>query len=885
MKKLLLSLIALALITSSCYKKDFKNLNTRIDALAAQIQGVNALVAGIQASQLTLAQLTAATAGIAPIQAGLTALTATVNGIQTTLATVAAGTLSNTAALAALNTLVTNNQTAALAAIATLNTNLTAAITAAQNNINAATVAAINAQTAVLTAAITAAQNNINAATAAAVTAAQTALTALINANLAAIQANGAAIAALSTQLANAVITLNNSIAAAQANIIADNLNQTTLLTGLINALSIQLAIANANIAALLSSNDIFLGDLHIFDETSLAFAEGLGVKVKAINGNVWIQTAGLDAGQMTRLRQVTNGSQPSPSTVYFQHVTGDFTIDGDKSVNAAKLLHVGGDVNLSGAGDDLSGLITVIGNVDLLDNTHDVSSLISVTGYYFADANPVDDALQSVGSWMTVNYPGGYDYPNLLTVVGLLTANANGNGFPSTINIINFPKVSSGTVFNDGSSTDVVQWDWAASVNIGGSTSLQELRAHRATSVILGETTYTNGHLYIHTAHASFGGPQNPSAIDLSKMVSVNGPIEIWQVNSASSTVDFSNFTGNGSNTINMEGLRNLVMPKYAGTDPAQLLISDGSLGSGGGPSILTAVLANYQGPTNLDGMSILENLTVGNLKQRLGDASGALISNTLENLTVTGTSYKAYTYPAVIPDYNVDMSGFTNLETISTSGILSSLRLAGNTSLTSVTTAGQMDFVQVTGASVLTNLTFGHNVALVPSSTGTVVQVTGNASLTSLTTGTISYMRELTVTGNGLLTAVNFSSYQVGQTINSGPVIVHVNSNRLGGSYVQSIFALNAPPIMTQAGLSTLKAYVQGLYANVLLTVDLSLGYRTTGVVGVDNIAATLDADEVAFVGAGGLAVNSFVQRSTDAEGALGTRISNARELSYLQ
>ncbi|HLF45210.1 MAG TPA: hypothetical protein VI548_02220, partial [Chitinophagaceae bacterium] len=61
MKKLLLSVIAFALITTSCnkYKDDFKNLNARLDALAAQIQGVSTLVAGIQASQVTLAQITA----------------------------------------------------------------------------------------------------------------------------------------------------------------------------------------------------------------------------------------------------------------------------------------------------------------------------------------------------------------------------------------------------------------------------------------------------------------------------------------------------------------------------------------------------------------------------------------------------------------------------------------------------------------------------------------------------------------------------------------------------------------------------------------------------------------------------------------------------------
>jgi len=98
MKKLLLGVITFALIISSCnkYEDDFKDLNAKIDALAAQVQGVAALQTALTAAQAQLTTLSAAvaaipnpTASITTLGTNLTTLTANVAAIQTALGTLA----------------------------------------------------------------------------------------------------------------------------------------------------------------------------------------------------------------------------------------------------------------------------------------------------------------------------------------------------------------------------------------------------------------------------------------------------------------------------------------------------------------------------------------------------------------------------------------------------------------------------------------------------------------------------------------------------------------------------------------------------------------------------------------------------------------------------
>lgn len=901
MKKLLLSVIAFALILTSCYKKDFKNLNTRIDSLAAQVQGVATLAAGITSIQSQITALQAAVASIgtnvSTLQTGLTSLTTTVNTLSTNLTAlstaVAAGNTTTQGLINSLSTLVANNQTAALAAINAVNTSLTTAISNAVTNINGTTAAAITAAQAALNTAITNAQTNINSTTAAAITAAQTALTTLINNSFA---NTDAAIANLSLQLTNAVTALNTSIAAAVTAITTDNATQTTVLTALINAMMTQLAIANAQLATLVNSNNIFVGNLVINDETTLTFAESLGAKVRAITGNLTIDASTFSASQMTRLKDVTNNTNTLPApqqNPYIGTVIGNVTISGSQAVDLSKLVSVSGD-----------GITT--GSITVSGAAHDLSSLISVKKDYNVNVDVSDDALQTVNGNLTLDYPGAYSYPNLTTVGGVLTAVAKVGGVGNRTTSISFPSTASSVVFNDGPDNGVqpngdLTYVWATSVNIGSSASLYRLIMNGvATSVTLGEDVYTGGSL---TVWASFATLANLS------VVSVNGPVQLLigdlrTATTGATVVNLNSFTSStgaveihtsgtpvaASPTGNAGDPGTINMPLYASNQPLELegpttqslasytrnIISSSTIRT------LTLPVYKAQDDGGVAGGSLnqfvnltaLRTLTLGDLENDIDPLSFVNLT-TLQNITLTADRYTV----------NVDLTGITSLLSASTAGLLESLTLSGNSSLTSVTTAGNMDFFTLNNCDAVgLTVNMGHSYVTSILGQGSTTIVTNNDNLLSLTTST-SRMKNLTVTGNTKLATANFSSFVAGDNITAGVVTIAVNNNNLVASYTQSVFVTNSAPVIAQSSLATLKAYaINILNSGAHAGSTVALGFSLTSL-GGDATIATLDADQLAYTTAGGPANTSFVQRSTDPAGGVGTYIDVARELGYIQ
>lgn len=883
MKKLLLSVIAFALILTSCYKKDFKNVNQRLDALAAQVQGVATLAAGITTLQSNLAALQAAVGtigtNVGTLQTGLTSLTTTVNTLSTNLnalsAAVAAGNTTTQGLINSLTTLVTNNQTAALAAINAVNSSLSTAISNAVTSINSSTAAAITAAQTALNNAITAAQTNINSTTAAAITAAQTALTNLLNSSFA---NTDAAISALSLQLTNAVTALNNSITAAVNAINLDNANQTTILTALINAMMTQLAIANAQLATLVNSNNIFVGDLVINDETTLTFAESLGAKVRAITGNLTIDASTFTPSQMARLKDVTNNTQtlpPPQQNPYIGTVIGNVTISGTQAVDLSKLVSVSGDGTTTGS-------LTVSGAA------HNLSALVSVKKDYSVSGVDVsDDALQSVGGSLTLNYPGAYSYPNLTTVGGILTATSL-----ATTTALNFPALSSANVLNDGfNPNNNLYYNWANSINIGASASLQFLQTS-ASTVTLGEDVYTNGTLTVDAYWAS--------TVTMG-IVSINGGLNVWggYALSSASTVNLNSLvtttagvyvaTSGGSTPgtanlplfsanqpVQIEGPQTQTLPAYT----RNIITS---------ATIRTLTLPVYRAMdavgTQFDNVTALRTLTVGDARASITTTSFAGDGAAqLRNITVTSSVYAV----------QVNLNSMANLQTVSTSGLLQQLQLDSDPALTTVTTAGNMDYLLLSNNSALTSVTVGHNYVASVLGQGTHITVYNCDALTSFSSGTITgRLKSLDIRENNLLSSINFSSLNPGENITSGVVDMQIYNNRIGGPYTQSVFATNSAPVIAGTGLQTIKAYalnILGSGAHAGSWIDF--GFRAGGA-GTDNSIATLDADATAFNTAGGYSnpsSASFVQRVGDNNGQggsqeLGSRINVARELGYVQ
>jgi hypothetical protein len=801
MKKVLLTVITFALITSSCnkYKDDFKNLNAKIDALATQVAAVSTLQTSIQAIQTTLGQLQTAvaaipnnTAAINALSSSLQTLTNTVGAIQTKLNTMADAYVNDRLNTAQMLTDIKNaqiaNQNATILAIGNLNS----AIAQLKIDLTASINSKNDAQTVALT-------NSINSL--------QTALTTLINANKTAIDAANAALAntATTTQLA----ALQATIALMQAD----------------------LAVVKAQVALLLASNNFFVGNLLINDETTLVAAENLGAKVLVITGNVTIDASTFSATQLTRLKNVTNG------TAYIGSVVGNVTLQGSKVIDLGKLGSVSGD-----------GVAT--GHLNVSGSAHILSALANVAGNYTLTTDAVDDAVVTVGKNLSLNYAGSYSYPALTTVGGTLTA----TDFATTpfTTSVSFPALSTASILNSGAGNGVLTYSKATSIVIGASSGLTSLTAPVATAVTLGEKNYAGG-LTISAPAAS------ASNVNLSAMITAVGPISVTTKAATTSTLDLTSFTGNGNNTITVVNATTLNMPQFTGTGGASQTLNSGT--------VKTATLAKWQGTTSLSNLTALENLTVGDLQNPLN----GVIAGTLKTLDVTGSAYTA----------SVSLPGFTALTSVKTAGLLSSLVLTGNTALTSVVTAGQMDWFQLDGATVLTGVTLGHNFVSSALGQGTTVIVTNNPVLASLTTST-SRMKQLTVTNNALLATANFASYVAGDNITAGAVTIAVHTNlAMKGTYTNSIFATTTAPVMVQSSLSTLKAYAVNLLNSGAHTVTLNLGYY----VGATELTTLMDADLNAYITAGGTAATSFVNRTGDNGGAAGTRINVLREINYLQ
>jgi hypothetical protein len=800
MKKVLLTVITFALITSSCnkYKDDFKNLNAKIDALATQVAGVSALQTSITALQTQLTSLSTAvaaipnnTAAIATLTANLATLTTTVNNVQTalnTLATnVAAGNVTTQGLINQLITTTAANQTATANAIAALSTQI-------------ATV-----------------KTQLDASIAASNTAQTTALTTLLT--------------NLSSQLTAAQAANTAAIAAAQAALTMDNASQTAILQALIQSLQTQLAIANANIQTLLASNDFFVGNLIINDETTLVAAENLGTKVKVITGNLTINTSALSAAQMLRLKQVTNGTQASPATAFIGSVVGNVSLAGSNVIDLGKLVSVSGD-----------GVTT--GDLSVTGAAHILSALLNVKKDYTLSANAVDDAVLSVGGNLSLNYSGAYSYPALTSVGGTLTATDFGAS-PWTTSV-SFPALTSTNVMNSGSGNGNLSYTKATSINIGSSASVFALNAPLATTVTLGEDAYAAG-LAITAPVAT--------TVDLSKLVTAVGPVSVSTA--AAGTVSFTNFTGNGANPVTVTGPTTLNMPVYTG-------IAGQSLNS---TTVKTATLAAYQAAPSFAGLTILENLTLGNAANSITG-----LATTLKTIDATG---KALASASLVlgPTY-------VNLTTIKVAGEMTPVTIQGSATdvISSVTTSGVINEFNLFNTKILTSVSLGHTHKV--GGPGSILNVQGNQALTSLTSST-DFASAIIINNNTALTSINLASYVT--PILGGNVTIWVANNRTTGTYTPAVQGTATTAYVgtkiTSASLSTIKAYVALLNgASTPATVSFNLGiYDVDPTAGVQSVDAALSADT--------WLINPSIGWAGSPANVVGTHIDTNLEFSLLQ
>jgi len=376
MKKVLLSLLAVAALVLSCqnYDDEFDALNSKIASLESQIQ--------------SLADLKTAVTGV---QSSVSALQAAVSAAQTA-ANAAAAAAADAAAEAEAASAASADAAAAAAAAAAANA---AAIADLASNIADIAADLVDLDTAIAGA------------------------------------STPADLAALKTEL-NTTLAALNALIEANAEEIADILLNNASLAASLAALGI-------DVDLILDTVYTYEGNLTINDIASLAFAQNLGGKVKAIKGDVVIDV---------------NSS--------------NYTDISLAEVNAVtkQIMNVNGNVSVNGynASVDLSGLKNITGDY-------------IVTGY-----DALDDNLETVGDDVYFNYDGAYTsnlkvadniflYANSATTVAPIKTGTTSIEFMSLIKATGLQTVDASgvTAHSSGGSAHTSGGAVTASGTIGG--------------------------------------------------------------------------------------------------------------------------------------------------------------------------------------------------------------------------------------------------------------------------------------------------------------------------------------------------------------------------------------------------------------------------------
>ena len=444
-------LISSMVVLSSCtnYDDQFDDLNTQINSLKSQIEGFSSLSSGLTALQGTVSGLQAAVAALpqsATPATDISGLEASVAALQTALASAA-----TSAEIAAIKADLAATQTALEAVIATNGTavtSLTAQVTAltadladaststevaaistelaaaqaalataiaanaTQGSANADAIAANATATEALQAGVDALKTSLAAAATSAeidaVTAAlastETTLAAAIKANADAIAGNATATAENAAEienLATSLATLSDTIAAIQATLL------TVSTAEEVTKLAADLALAQADLTALVNSSNFYDGALTINSQATLDFAVSLGDKVKFIKGALTItQDDTMNAVQLTAVMAkvlnvtgITTYTSTATDTTKGSFTsltgTGGLVISQAGNISLPKLVTVTGDVSITGSDSTLTVSFPLLKSVN--------------------DTNPM--AFTSLGSATTFSMPAMQAYDRALTI------------------------------------------------------------------------------------------------------------------------------------------------------------------------------------------------------------------------------------------------------------------------------------------------------------------------------------------------------------------------------------------------------------------------------------------------------------------------------------
>lgn len=591
-----------------------------------------------------------------------------------------------------------------------------------------------------------------------------------------------AALAASIAEILDELGALETAIAAAATSTQLDTLkqeleDQIAALDALIDANKIELDNLGVDVTSILGTVQTFTGTLNITNSAQLAFALNLGGKVASITGAVNVATANLTAAEVAAANTVTSK---------IQTVVGAVSITS----SAAK-----GAIDLSA--------------IKVVDGAY------TVTGF---DVH--DDALETVTGAVTLNYDGGYEQPNLKSAGSVVLTNIpTAAGPPAVVGTIkvNFLNLVTANLNTAGVANTLVLPSATSVIVKAGA---NDITANAADDVQVHAANNTTG-LTVSASKAGSvvtiaGRVDNAATTPVGAALSVTG--------SATSTVNANAVAKVGvvtitAKTVNMAAMTDATSLALTSTSPVNFgaLKTSGAFVANTATSVVAPLAVVAAGGTS--SFTLATSIELASIAH--GDLTAAAVK-TLK-LNAQAVPFDAATYTALT---SVDVTGkaastgaftATSANTVLASatfgGELDAVSITGvgssSDKLTSFTTSGKIDSVTLDNSDVITSITLGHT--HIPGGNGSTLIITNNAKLASLTSSA-DFLDLLTVTGNALLTTMNFSSYQ--SVIISGTIVVTIDSNNLTGTFTPAVAATAttaySEAVITQSSLLTLKPFI---------------------------------------------------------------------------
>ena len=567
-----------------------------------------------------------------------------------------------------------------------------------------------------------------------------------------------------------------------------------------LTALAEALAALQQDVTELLAANAVINQSITINSEATLQYVESListatDDPTVIVNGSVTVESAfaNADASLTTRINAVTN--------------------------KIATILGV----------DNGTGLVL----------THSASSTVNFNALSFIDKNMEitggafgHDVLTTITGSIDETHTGAFDYP-LLTSAATITIGTDHSSvvLPTSATI--------GAISTTGSATGELWLKKATTVSTGKAL-VSSLTAPKATAVTIGTKAAQAGNVAIATTlnavinltstslagNLTVTGGASQTTFFGSSLTYVGGTTTVGDYAEAHFTkvTQFGGNTAIGAAVLDLSALTSnasgtLVFSRATTVDTQKLVVSSNVT--------YTAATTAHFASTNQASMTLPAVTTLKVFKQGVKtdlDVSGY---TTMTDFTIGGAQGSAPFITKVTNTVAIGGAALVNATILD--GDYDVVTVTG-AALRSLTTGGEIRSFTLNAATGLTAVTMDHD--HISGSDAAALVVTGNTALTALAPSALTYIGNVTITGNTLMTSLDLSSFDTIPL--AGAYTMAISGNKLTGTYVAA----------TEGSTTTafVEAQVKSDDFNTLMPlIDLAIASRADASIG--NVTYTLD------------------------------------------